>query len=66
VERQQDDVEIVEDDHFDALAAYYADGDKVFFSTLLSAPSSHFSALCSLLSALYSLLSARCYLLSAL
>ena len=28
MERQQDDVEIVEDDHFDALAAYYADGDK--------------------------------------
>lgn len=29
VERQQDDVEIVDDDHFDGLAAYYADGDKV-------------------------------------
>jgi len=28
VERKMDDVEIVEDDHFDALASYYADGDK--------------------------------------
>lgn len=28
VERKMDDVEIIEDDHFDALAAYYADGDK--------------------------------------
>lgn len=28
VERKQDDVEILEDDHFDALAAYYADGAK--------------------------------------
>lgn len=28
VERKQDDVEIIEDDHFDALASYYADGDK--------------------------------------
>lgn len=28
VEKKQDDVEIIEDDHFDALASYYADGDK--------------------------------------
>jgi hypothetical protein len=50
VERQQDDVEIVEDDHFDALAAYYADGDKVSFSTLHSALYSLLSALCPLFS----------------
>jgi len=28
VDRKMDDVEIIEDDHYDALAAYYADGDK--------------------------------------
>lgn len=28
VERKMDDVEIVDDEHFDALASYYADGDK--------------------------------------
>jgi Bardet-Biedl syndrome 5 protein len=28
VERKMDDVEIVEDEHFDALASYYADGEK--------------------------------------
>lgn len=28
VERKADDVEILEDDHLDALAVYYADGDK--------------------------------------
>jgi len=28
VERKEDDVEIIDDDHFDALGAYYADGDK--------------------------------------
>jgi hypothetical protein len=32
IERQRDDVEIVDDDHFDGLAAYYADGDKVCMS----------------------------------
>lgn len=28
VERKMDDVEIVDDEHFDALASYYADGEK--------------------------------------
>jgi Bardet-Biedl syndrome 5 protein len=28
VDHKADDVEIIEDDNFDALAAYYADGDK--------------------------------------
>lgn len=28
MDRKQDDVEISEDDHFDALATYYADGNK--------------------------------------